>query len=264
MCSSFSFAQFIVSRIVLGFGTGGIIATTSVWQSELSKASSRGSHVSAFGIFAGIGLVLALWIDFGTSYASSSFSWRFSLAFPMLLSFIVMSTIYTLPESPRWLMKVGRDKEAANILQLLHEDPRTVEKELNDIRVSLDLSGNVGLRSLLNMGTQRVFHRVIIGCMAQAMLQLTGVMLDARGFCALPPVVFVTLSLLLARNNEQCLYVEAVCSQIAYMVDLIPVEEEILPSSSEQFNISYLLNSTRQLHHILRLLPLRISKGLLD
>ena len=175
MCSSFSFAQFIVSRIVLGFGTGGIIATTSVWQSELSKASSRGSHVSAFGIFAGIGLVLALWIDFGTSYASSSFSWRFPLAFPMLLSFIVMSTIFSLPESPRWLSKVGRDREAANILQLLHEEPRTVEKELNDIRVSLDLSGNVGLRSLLNMGTQRVLHRVLIGCMAQAMLQLTGV-----------------------------------------------------------------------------------------
>jgi sugar porter (SP) family MFS transporter len=175
MCSAFSFGQFIVSRIVLGFGTGGVIATTSVWQSELSKASSRGSHVSAFGIFCGIGLVLALWIDFGCSYASSSFSWRFPLAFPIFFSAIAMPTIFTLPESPRWLMKVGRNIEAAEILELLHEDPETVEKELRDIRVSLDLSGNSSLKSLLEMGTQRVFHRVLIGCTAQMMLQLTGV-----------------------------------------------------------------------------------------
>ena len=98
MSSSFSFGQFIVSRIVLGLGTGGIIATTSVWQSELSKAESRGTHVSAFGIFCGIGLLLALWIDFGASYITSSASWRFPLAFPIVLSIIVMSFIFTLPE----------------------------------------------------------------------------------------------------------------------------------------------------------------------
>ena len=80
MGSSFQFAQFIIARIILGLGTGthsgsyhdvswkltwcvgGIISTTSVWQAELSKPHSRGSHVSGFGIFCGMGLVLALWV----------------------------------------------------------------------------------------------------------------------------------------------------------------------------------------------------------
>jgi MFS family permease len=175
MCSAFSFGQFIVSRMVLGFGTGGVIATTSVWQSELSKASSRGSHVSAFGIFCGIGLVLALWIDYGCSFVNSSFSWRFPLAFPIVFSAIAMPTIFTLPESPRWLMKVGRHQEAADILALLHSNPTDVEKELNNIRISIDLSGSASLRQLLTMGEQRIFHRMIIGSVAQMMLQLTGV-----------------------------------------------------------------------------------------
>ena len=174
MASSFSFAQFIVSRIILGLGTGGIIATVSVWQSELSKASSRGSHVSAFGIFCGIGLLLALWIDFGMSYCAGSVSWRFPLAFPIVLSALVMAFIYTLPESPRWLMKMKRVAEARDILDLLH-DSNTVQSEMRDIQLALDLSGNVTLKSMFTMGPQRIFHRVMIAATVQMFLQMTGV-----------------------------------------------------------------------------------------
>ena len=216
MCTSFSFAQFIVSRIFLGFGTGGVIATTSVWQSELSKASSRGSHVSAFGIFCGIGLTLALFVDYGCSFVASSFSWRFPLALPMLLSFIAMTTIFTLPESPRWLCKAGRTAEAAEILDLVHQDAQVVEKELNDIRVSLDLSGSVGLGSLLEMGTQRVFHRVLIGCVAQMMLQLTGVnsiTYYASSLFELQLGFSPKLSQLLAASSQLCIILgSAICS----------------------------------------------------
>lgn len=179
MCTSFSFGQFIVSRIILGIGTGGIIATVSVWQTELSKASSRGAHVAAFGLFAGIGLVLALWLDFGCSYASTSFAWRFPLAFPMVLSAVVMTFIFTLPESPRLLMKKGKVDEARDILNVLHEDPEVVEKEIADIQLALELSGNLSegaaLKSMFTMGRQRIFHRVCLAAGVQIMLQLTGV-----------------------------------------------------------------------------------------
>ena len=101
MATSFQFAQFIVARIFLGLGTGGIIATVSVWQAETAKASSRGEHVSSFGIFCGLGLILALWLIFGCSYIDSSASWRFPSAMPILLGAIVMAFIFSLPESPR-------------------------------------------------------------------------------------------------------------------------------------------------------------------
>lgn len=179
MCTSFSFGQFIISRIILGIGTGGIIATVSVWQTELSKASSRGAHVAAFGLFCGFGLVLALWIAFGCSYASGSFAWRFPLAFPMVLSVIVMAFIFTLPESPRLLMKQGKVAEARDILSILHEDEEIVDKEIADIQLALELSGNLSesaaLKSMFTMGRQRIFHRVCLAVGVQIMLQLTGV-----------------------------------------------------------------------------------------
>ena len=121
MATSFQLAQFVVSRVIVGLGTGGIIATVSVWQAETAKgkfclsrcikfllivvffaAESRGEHVSAFGIYCGLGLLVCLWLEFGCSYINSSASWRFPLVLPVLFSAIVMTFIFSLPESPRY------------------------------------------------------------------------------------------------------------------------------------------------------------------
>jgi MFS family permease len=97
MGTSYSFAQFIVSRIVAGLGTGGITATVSAWHSELSRAEDRGSHVSGFGFFVSSGLAVALWLEFGMSYVKGPVSWRFPLSFPAILALVAMSLIFTVP-----------------------------------------------------------------------------------------------------------------------------------------------------------------------
>lgn len=102
MATSYSLGQFVVGRVFIGLGTGAIVATVPIWQSELSRAASRGSHVSSIGISCGTGLSLALWISFGMSFASGQVTWRFPIAGSGILSVIVMSTIFVLPESPRW------------------------------------------------------------------------------------------------------------------------------------------------------------------
>ena len=80
MSTSYSLGQFIVGRIFIEIGTGGIIATVPAWQSELSRPASRGSHVSSFGIYCGTELSLALWISLGFSFTSGGVSWRFPIA----------------------------------------------------------------------------------------------------------------------------------------------------------------------------------------
>lgn len=65
MASSFSLAQFIVARLVVGAGIGGSIATVPVWQLEISPASKRGPNVITNGIFIRIDVTSALWIDLG-------------------------------------------------------------------------------------------------------------------------------------------------------------------------------------------------------
>jgi MFS family permease len=48
-CASFSLPQFIVGRIVTGFGNGFITASVPVWQSECAKAEHRGYLVMIEG-----------------------------------------------------------------------------------------------------------------------------------------------------------------------------------------------------------------------
>ncbi|KNG80717.1 putative MFS sugar transporter [Aspergillus nomiae NRRL 13137] len=177
--SSFQLAQFIVARIILGLGTGGLVATISLWQSELVKAESRGRHVSAFGIFAGMGTSAALWISFGISFApESSVKWRFPLAFTTLLSVVVCGFIFHLPESPRWLCKVDRIEEARGVLAALYDEDthsESVDQIMRDILLSLQMSENKSLQSLLDMKPQRNLQRLILAATVQMLLQLTGI-----------------------------------------------------------------------------------------
>ena len=78
------------------------VATVPIWQSELSRAETRGGHVSSMGIYCGTGLSLALWVAFGLGFKGGQLAWRITLAGSGVLSIIVMATIFLLPESPRW------------------------------------------------------------------------------------------------------------------------------------------------------------------
>ncbi|KAJ5086159.1 sugar transporter [Penicillium argentinense] len=117
--SAFAFAHLIVSRLILGLGTGGLMATAPVWLSELSSTERRGMNVSSSGLFAGLGATIALFVDFGMSFAPGSVGWRFPAAVPVLLSLIILGFIYFLPESPRWLIRKDRIAEAREILTAL-------------------------------------------------------------------------------------------------------------------------------------------------
>lgn len=179
MATSFNLGQFIVARIVLGLGTGGYLATVPVWQAEISKASKRGAHVVTDGIFIGAGVSIALWIDFGFYFVTgSSVSWRFPLAFQILLLLTVIVFIPVFPESPRWLVKSGRQQEAREILAALGDlepDSDSISAEIRDIELSLSLCGTLSWKAMLTMRDQRLFHRTILAATGQMFQQMCGI-----------------------------------------------------------------------------------------
>ena len=104
MVSSFSLAQLIVARLILGFGSGGYTATIPVWQSEMSGAQHRGAFVNWEGIFLGLGIVLAELLDFAFFFVTgNTVSWRFPFAFQIIFLLTVMGFIFTLPGKTRFI-----------------------------------------------------------------------------------------------------------------------------------------------------------------
>lgn len=169
MSSSYAFAQLIVARIVLGLGSGALIATVSAWQAELSRPRSRGAHVSAFGMFAGFGGAVGNWLEYGMQFdKTTSASWRVALAFPLVFTIALAVLMCFLPESPHWLIKKKREAEAKAILERVRADwtdtaqEDSVEQTVFNIQQASHAMSNrrVPLSSLFTMGDSRVFHRL--------------------------------------------------------------------------------------------------------
>ena len=79
------------------------------------------------------GLALAYWIEyFAYLNPNKVMAWRTPLALQIIFIIIIGIGINFFPESPRWLMKVGREEEAQNVLTATRDGD--VRHELNQIK----------------------------------------------------------------------------------------------------------------------------------
>jgi sugar porter (SP) family MFS transporter len=171
--------QFVVGRVISGLGNGMDTATIPVWQSECSRAHNRGFLVCFEGAIIAVGTFVAYWIDFGLSYVDSSVQWRFPVAFQILFAILVSVGAMMLPESPRWFVMRGHDKEALEVLAHLNDSSIDAEDVLTDFNLmKADLKASEGnkasWRELFKFGKTQEFQRMMIGCSGQFFQQFTG------------------------------------------------------------------------------------------
>jgi sugar porter (SP) family MFS transporter len=171
--------QFVVGRVISGLGNGMDTATIPVWQSECSRAHNRGFLVCFEGAIIAVGTFVAYWIDFGLSYVDSSVQWRFPVAFQILFAILVSGGAMMLPESPRWFVMRGHDKEALEVLAHLNDSTIDAEDVLTDFNLmKADLKASEGnkasWRELFKFGKTQEFQRMMIGCSGQFFQQFTG------------------------------------------------------------------------------------------
>ncbi|EMR63583.1 putative mfs monosaccharide protein [Eutypa lata UCREL1] len=140
-CSAQNANWMICARAVNGIGTGILNAIVPVWATETADHTSRGKFIAIEFTLNIFGVVVAYWLEFGLSYidnGNSPIRWRFPIAFQIIPLLVLLACVWFFPESPRWLVKVGRDEEARYILQRLRgssgPDAARAEAEYQDIR----------------------------------------------------------------------------------------------------------------------------------
>jgi sugar porter (SP) family MFS transporter len=139
-CSAQNKEWMICARAVNGIGTGILNAIIPVWATETAEHTSRGQFIAIEFTLNIFGVVVAYWLEYGLSYidnGNSPFRWRFPIGFQIIPLLVLLAVVWFFPESPRWLVKVGRDEEARYILKRLRgttgEDVVRAEQEYQDI-----------------------------------------------------------------------------------------------------------------------------------
>ncbi|KIW35969.1 hypothetical protein, variant [Exophiala oligosperma] len=220
LVSSFSFAQLVVGRIVLGLGLGAIVATVPAWQAESSLATHRGRFVVLEGTFPSLGLVAFQFIDLGCFFDNTSFSWRFPLAIPLLFNFLMLSTIPFLPESPRWLVKKGRIEEAVEILAILDDvspDSPRIAEGIRHMQRSLETMSQGSMVGILRDKENKMKFRTLVCLFITFYWSLNGAGLI--GFYTVPIFSSLGVSAIIARVLSGSMYAWQVpCCMLAYLL----------------------------------------------
>ncbi len=105
----------IAWRFVLGIGIGGDYATSSTIMAEYSNTQSRGRLIGMVFSMQSLGLLAGPLISLGLIYSGMNLSlvWKLLLAFGAIPALIVIYYRRTLPETPRYALRVKGDSAAA-------------------------------------------------------------------------------------------------------------------------------------------------------
>ena len=128
-------AVLVLSRVVIGVAIGFASATAPVYISEMAPPAVRGRLVTFFQLSVTVGILVAYLVGLALESADA---WRWMLGLGVLPAVALLAGMVRMPQSPRWLVMVGRDYDARATLATIragHEDE--VDLEIGEIKEEL-------------------------------------------------------------------------------------------------------------------------------
>lgn len=149
-----------------------------MYQSETLPKWIRGFVVGSYQLCITLGLLIASLVNYGTQNRLDTGSYRIPLAIQFAWSLILVIGMFFLPETPRFLIKKGKDEEAKRSLRFLRrlplDDPNLV-MEYQEIHSSWEYEKNLGSASYIECFKGTVGKRLFTGVTLQCLQQLVGI-----------------------------------------------------------------------------------------
>jgi SP family arabinose:H+ symporter-like MFS transporter len=134
---AWNWPAWLLFRVVGGLGIGGSSVLGPMYIAEIAPAKWRGRLVGFFQLNIVAGILLAYFSNYVVGLQGlGDAEWRWKLGISGVPAALFFLMLFTIPRSPRWLVKKGRIPEARAVLQQIGE--RDVETALQDIVGSID------------------------------------------------------------------------------------------------------------------------------
>ena len=167
---------FILFRFLGGVGIGFASIATPMYIAEITPAAIRGRMVAANQIAIVAGLAATSFINYfiagcGDQAWLISTGWRWMFATGVLPATVFALLLFSIPESPRWLMEKLREAEARDILGKVG-GPRFAATESAGIKAALALEEGSTWGALLSRQLRRP---LCLGIALAVLQQVTGI-----------------------------------------------------------------------------------------
>lgn len=100
--------------------------------SEIAPPEIRGTLLVLQELSIVTGIVIAFYITYGTRHIPNQWSWRAPFLIQMMPALFLVSGVFMLPYSPRWLSQQGRNKESLQTLAKIRQLPTDDERVLQE------------------------------------------------------------------------------------------------------------------------------------
>ncbi|VUC37060.1 unnamed protein product [Clonostachys rosea] len=111
---------FTYARLFFGIASAWLGNGPPLLINEIAYPTHRPVASSFFMCGFYVGGTLCAWVTFGCRNIASTWCWRIPAIMQIVLPFLALPGFLMCPESPRWLVSVGRNEEAAEILAKYH------------------------------------------------------------------------------------------------------------------------------------------------
>jgi sugar porter (SP) family MFS transporter len=179
----------VFARWIGGLGVGISAMICPLYISEISPAHLRGRLVTTFQFAITMGIMIALFSNLGISRWAESLSnkvavggftewfvvketWRTMFATELLPGIFFLALAFLLPESPRWLVKAGREGEARRVLQRIFRDG--ADDEFTAIRDTI-AAESASRKRFIDLLDPRYRKMLLIAMLLSAFAQLSGI-----------------------------------------------------------------------------------------
>ncbi|XP_009400073.2 sugar transporter ERD6-like 4 [Musa acuminata AAA Group] len=157
-----------MGRLLEGFGVGVISYTVPVYIAEISPQNLRGALGSVNQLSVTIGILLA--------YLLGMFvHWRLLAVIGILPCTILIPALFFIPESPRWLAKMGMMEDFEASLQVLRGFDADITVEVNEIKRSVASSTRRTAIRFSQLKQKRYKLPLMIGIGLLVLQQLSGI-----------------------------------------------------------------------------------------